>query len=84
VCQLLVESLDATLQPLYDRKLGVDSQPQGADFRGFCGGEVFVEVFDEANDHVRAFPVKLVELLTGEHENRASGGKVDARGRAGM
>jgi hypothetical protein len=69
----LAEALEARLELPDDRELGVDRQPEAADLGRLGGRDVFVEVFDEADDRLGPFPVKIVELPACEHENRASG-----------
>jgi len=67
VCELLVDALEAALKSLDNRELSVDRQPEGVDLGRLRGRDVFVELLDEADEYIRAFPVKFVELLTGEH-----------------
>jgi hypothetical protein len=69
----LAETLEARLKLPDDRELGGDRQPEGADLGRLRGRDVLVEVFDEADESVGPFPVKIVELLTGEHRETTSG-----------
>lgn len=58
---------------LNNHELGVDGEPEGADFRRLSSRDVVVELLDAAHDHLGAFPVKLVEWRAREHEKTASG-----------
>jgi hypothetical protein len=68
-----VEALKPALQSQDDFELGVNREPEGAEFGRLRSRDVVVELLDEADDHLGAFPIKLVELLTGEHKKTASG-----------
>src|SRR5215213_5841776 len=80
VCELLLDALEAALEPLDDGELGVNGQPQGAHFGRLGGRDVVVELLDEAHDHLGAFPVKFVELPAGEHAKTASEEKTGCAG----
>jgi DNA topoisomerase IB len=80
----LAEALEAALQLPDDLELRVDRQPEGANFRRLGGRDVVVELLDEADERVGAFPVNFIELLTGKHSKMTSRGRrMDARGRVG-
>ena len=69
----LAEALEARLKLPDDRELGVDRQPEAADLGRLRGRDVLVEILDEADESVGPFPIKIVELLTGEHRETTSG-----------
>ena len=66
VGQFLLDAPEATLELPDGLELRVDGLPLVAEFRRFGGREVVVELFDEADDRVGAFPVQGVELLARE------------------
>jgi hypothetical protein len=78
-----VEASEPRLKLLDNSELRVNGQPQGAHFRRLGGHDMFVELLDEADDHLGAFPVEFIELLTGEHRAITSLGRtMEVRGRA--
>jgi hypothetical protein len=79
----LADSAEARLELPDDGELRVDGEPQGAHLRRLRSRDVLVEVFDEADDYVRALPVEFVEMLPGEHALTPSGGEMEVRGRSG-
>lgn len=84
MCELLLDAPEPALKSLDNRELSVNRQPEHADLRRLGGRDVFVELLDEADDRVRAFPVEFLELLTREHRAITSRGRnMGAPGRAG-
>ncbi len=75
MCELPLDALEAALKSLDNCELSVDRQPERADLRRLRGRDVFVELLDEADDHIWALPVEFVELLTREHRAITSRGR---------
>jgi hypothetical protein len=53
----LAEALEPRLKLLDDGELGVDREPEGAEFGRLGSRDVFVELLDEVDDRLRAFPI---------------------------
>lgn len=79
----LAESSEAHRELPDHGELRGHGEPEGAHLRRLRGRDVCVEILDEADDYVGAFPVEFVELRPGEHALTHSREKMEVRGRQG-